>query len=89
MNWQKADALTPASYAHLLPRADAVVHTLGTLLPDPAAYKAAVRSGSPAALLSALMKSLGGGGNPLERGGGYEVLNRDAGAWCAGVRLVA
>ncbi|KAF7976731.1 hypothetical protein HWV62_5919 [Athelia sp. TMB] len=78
VNWQKADALAPASYAHLLPAVDGVVHTLGTLLPEPAAYKAAVRSGSPGALVGALMKSLGGGGNPLEQGGGYERLNRDA-----------
>ncbi|KAF7976348.1 hypothetical protein HWV62_7094 [Athelia sp. TMB] len=84
VNWQKADALAPATYAHLLPAVDGVVHTLGTLLPEPAAYKAAVRSGSPGALLSALVGSLGGG-NPLE-GGAYEKLNRDAGALYACVR---
>lgn len=81
--WTQADALRPATYAHLLPRADAVVHTLGTLLPDPGAYKRAVREGSVVGLLGALGAMVGGsGGNPLQKGsaGGsaYEVLNRDA-----------
>ncbi|KZP19468.1 NAD(P)-binding protein [Athelia psychrophila] len=78
--WTQADALRPATYAHLLPRADAVVHTLGTLLPDPGAYKRAVRAGSVVGLLGAMVG--GGGGNPLQQGGAggsaYEVLNRDA-----------
>lgn len=86
MNWQKGDALTPQTFAHLLPEVGGVVHTLGTLLED-GAYKQAVRTGD----FPGLLKSLAGVGkdsNPLRSGanaqqerGSYETLNRDSGAY--------
>ena len=85
VDWQRADALDPASYAHLLRGTTAVVHTLGTLLED-RRYKAALNGGDVGGLLSAALgrvrDGLGGGANPLEEKtpGGYDELNRDAGA---------
>ncbi|TEB36366.1 mitochondrial protein [Coprinellus micaceus] len=83
VNWQKGDALTPQTFAHLLPEVCGVVHTLGTLLED-GAYKQAVRTGD----FPGLLKSLAGVGkdsNPLRSGanaqqerGSYETLNRDS-----------
>lgn len=84
VNWQKGDALSPQTFAHLFPEVGGVVHTLGTLLED-GAYKQAVRTGD----LPGLLKSLAGVGkdsNPLRRDasalegrGTYEALNRDSG----------
>ncbi|KAF9246307.1 mitochondrial protein [Melanogaster broomeanus] len=76
VQWLKADALLPETYAGLLPGVNAVVHTLGTLLED-GRYKTALANGDVLGLLGAF----GGGGNPLERGAGrgsYEVMNRDS-----------
>ncbi|EPQ58023.1 NAD P-binding protein [Gloeophyllum trabeum ATCC 11539] len=83
VDWQKGDALSPETYAHILPGVSAVVHTLGTLLED-TSYKSAVREGSVLGLAGSFARRLGfgGGGNPLESGegrpGSYETLNRDA-----------
>ncbi|KAA1471113.1 mitochondrial protein [Dentipellis sp. KUC8613] len=80
VDWQKADALRPETYAHLLPGVSAVVHTLGTLLED-TSYKDALRTGNVGAAMGSFVNSvMGGSGNPLKRGGegSYELLNRDA-----------
>jgi len=82
VNWQKADALNPSTYAHLLPEVNAVVHTLGTLLED-ARYKAALKDGDIFKLLGTLASNFTGSesNNPLRdpaKVGGYEQLNRDA-----------
>ncbi|KAI0810987.1 NAD-P-binding protein [Irpex lacteus] len=82
VDWQKANALDPSTYAHLLPETSAVVHTLGTLLED-ARYKAALKDGDVFNLVGTFASSLFGseGSNPLrdeEREGGYALLNRDA-----------
>ncbi|KAI0054135.1 mitochondrial protein [Auriscalpium vulgare] len=76
VEWHAGDALRPETYAHLLPGASAVVHTLGTLLPD-TKYKSALAAGSLPGFLSAFASP----SNPLEkegRGNAYETLNRDS-----------
>ena len=85
MNWQKADALDPSTYAHLLPGTSAVVHTLGTLLED-ARYKSALKEGDVFKLLGTFASSFLGSesSNPLrdeDKDGGYATLNRDAGTF--------
>ncbi|KAI0093692.1 NAD-P-binding protein [Irpex rosettiformis] len=82
VNWQKADALDPSTYAHLLPETSAVVHTLGTLLED-ARYKAALKEGDVFKLLGTFASTFLGSesSNPLreeDKEGGYATLNRDA-----------
>ncbi|GJE87162.1 hypothetical protein PsYK624_032450 [Phanerochaete sordida] len=80
VDWQKADALRPETYRHLLPGATAVVHTLGTLLED-ARYKAALNKGDLGALVRVAVEGVTKSGNPLaERStkGGYDELNRDS-----------
>lgn len=91
VNWQKADALDPSTYAHLLPGTSAVVHTLGVLLESTHGgggnYKDAVRSGNPLSLAGALLQNAFasvGSRNPLEEDGDegegeYERINRDSG----------
>ncbi|KAH7889351.1 mitochondrial protein [Phlebopus sp. FC_14] len=76
VEWQKADALLPKTYSHILPEVNAVVHTLGTLLED-SRYKTALANKSILGLVGAFAN---GSGNPLERGGrgSYEVMNRDS-----------
>lgn len=79
MNWQTGDARNPETFAHLLPGAGAVVHTLGTLLED-SSYKGALRSGDAFGAIGSFLKSVGPGArNPLTAGGpgSYEELNRD------------
>ncbi|EJD52923.1 NAD(P)-binding protein [Auricularia subglabra TFB-10046 SS5] len=78
VEWHAADALEPASYAPLLKDRTAVVHTLGTLLPD-ARYKRALQSGNLPALLGAFVDSATslGSPNPL-RPTLYDTLNRDS-----------
>jgi len=83
VNWQKADALQPETYADILPGVNGVVHTLGTLLED-GQYKKAMAQGDIGALIGNFLSGLVDSGNPLEKGseggrGGYEVLNRDSG----------
>jgi hypothetical protein len=80
VQWLKADALEPETYSHLLPGVSAVVHTLGTLLPD-TRYKDALRTQDLAGAVGSFVQSLvGAGGNPLEeRPNGHETLNRDSG----------
>ncbi|TDL24762.1 mitochondrial protein [Rickenella mellea] len=82
VNWLKADALDPSSYARLLPDKTAIVHTLGTLFED-TRYKAALKSGNLGAVAGSFLGSmLGGTGNPLAAGsnskGSYETINRDS-----------
>ncbi|KAI0065384.1 NAD(P)-binding protein [Artomyces pyxidatus] len=82
VEWLKGDALHPETYAHVLPSASAVVHTLGTLLPD-TGYKDALRSGGFLGALGSVARGLAGGGdrNPLDenaKASGYEMLNRDS-----------
>ncbi|KAI0340097.1 mitochondrial protein [Trametopsis cervina] len=82
VNWQRADALDPSTYAHLLPETSAVVHTLGTLLPD-TRYKAALQGGDALTLLRTFASGFFGseGSNPLRepaKADAYDRLNRDA-----------
>lgn len=82
VQWTKASAFDPPSYASLLSSSTAVVHTLGILLESD--YKGAVRGGDLFGLARSL---LGGKGNPLKdtqggserRKNGYEAMNRDSG----------
>ncbi|KAL0946587.1 hypothetical protein HGRIS_012788 [Hohenbuehelia grisea] len=86
VDWQKGDALNPQSFAHLLPQAQGVVHTLGTLIED-GEYKTALKQGDVPALIGSFVRGAGmnGGKNPLKKGveangtGSYEALNRDSG----------
>lgn len=74
---QKADALRPETYNHLLPQTTAVVHTLGTLLED-ARYKAALQNGDLPGLMKAFTSGLGSKNTLEDTTGGYDELNRDA-----------
>lgn len=85
VSWQKANALQPSTYAHLLSGVHGVVHTLGTLLPG-GGYKEKLRSGDHVGLLSDAVKAISGGriggSNPLDEASqdsSYERLNRDSG----------
>ena len=76
--------MNPKTYAHHLPDATAVVHTLGTLLED-AKYKTALKDSNLVALLGVAVSDLfsSESSNPLRepiKEGGYEQMNRDAGA---------
>lgn len=87
VDWQKGDAFNPNTFAHLFPRVDGVVHTLGILLED-GEYKQAVRDANIPQLLSSLFRTVTGDtGNPLRKGsapGGdrmtYESMNKKAGS---------
>ena len=87
VDWQKGDAFNPDTFAHLFPKVDGVVHTLGILLED-GEYKQAVRNANFPQLLSSLFRSVTGDtGNPLRKGsaaGGdrmtYETMNKTAGS---------
>ena len=79
VDWQKGDALDPDSYAHHLPDATAVVHTLGTLI-EGAKYKEALKEGNLPGLISSLT-SASGSSNPLgaaDSKTSYATLNRDS-----------
>lgn len=84
VEWHKASAFEPSSYASLVASSSAVVHTLGILLED-SGYKQAVREGNVLGIVRALGNGLAGSGsgNPLktteERRAGYEGMNRDSG----------
>lgn len=83
VKWHAASAFEPASYADLVARSSAVVHTLGILLED-TGYKRAVRDGDVFGVARALVNGVSGAsGNPLkttrERRSGYEGMNRDSG----------
>lgn len=87
VQWHRASAFDPASFAGLVAGQTAVVHTLGILLED-AGYKAAVRSGNPLGVLKAVAQGVLGSGtdsNPLkttqEKRKGYDAMNRDSGEW--------
>ncbi|KAH7921743.1 NAD(P)-binding protein [Leucogyrophana mollusca] len=84
VDWRKADALRPETYAQLLSGVNAVVHTLGTLLED-GQYKAALANGDVSGLVRHFVSGLAGhGNNPLERkpddqtNTSYEIMNRDS-----------
>ena len=81
MEWRKADALLPETYSDILPKVDAVVHTLGTLLED-GSYKSALTHGDVVGLVAATARR---GSNPLDRTAqtrNYQVINRDSGEDC-------
>lgn len=82
VDWQQGDALQPQSFAHLFPKVDGVVHTLGTLLENNS-YKHAVREGNIPTLIRGVFQTLTGeSGNPLQKKAtstGYEAMNRDSG----------
>jgi uncharacterized protein YbjT (DUF2867 family) len=90
VTWERANILSPATYAPLLKGADYIVHSMGILLEVD--YKG-VLSGkeSPISGLSrAFSSAMGGTQNPLTRNGGglkkqeedgqfhYELMNRDS-----------
>ncbi|KAI6045763.1 hypothetical protein EDC04DRAFT_2877149 [Pisolithus marmoratus] len=83
VEWRKADALIPETYADILPNVDGVVHTIGTLLED-SGYKAALAHGDIPKLFGAVTNRSVRGTNSLERASGdarkgtYEALNRDS-----------
>ncbi|KAI0647083.1 NAD-P-binding protein [Trametes meyenii] len=84
VEWHKGDALRPETYAHLLPGATAVVHTIGTLF-EKSAYKGALKDGNVPRFVNSVAAGATGGGasaNPLEsehkrREGSYALINRD------------
>lgn len=85
VQWHRASAFEPDTFADLISNKTAVVHTLGILLED-AGYKAAVRSGNPLGVLKAVAQGVLGSGvdsNPLkttaEKRRGYDAMNRDSG----------
>lgn len=85
VQWHKASAFEPSTFADLISNKTAVVHTLGILLED-AGYKAAVRQGNPLGVLKAVAQGVLGSGvdsNPLkttaEKRKGYDAMNRDSG----------
>jgi len=78
VHWKTANALKPETYTDLVRDKSAVVHTIGTLLPN-TQYKDALRRGDIPSLLGALYQSMRGS-NPLsEESNLYDVLNRDTG----------
>ncbi|KAH7107503.1 NAD(P)-binding protein [Auriculariales sp. MPI-PUGE-AT-0066] len=73
--WTAANALQPNTYNDLIRGQNAVVHTIGTLLPS-TSYKDAVRRADLPAVIGALLeRSLGA--NPL-KDDLYSTLNRDS-----------
>ncbi|KAG2157176.1 mitochondrial protein [Suillus clintonianus] len=54
VEWRKADAMNPESYADILPGVDAVVHTVGTLL-DNTQYKQKMQEGDVLGVFKSLM----------------------------------
>jgi hypothetical protein len=82
VEWLRADALRPETYSYLLPGVSAIVHTLGTLLPD-TKYKDALRRQDLASVAESFLRILTDvGRNPLEdRPNAYERINRDSGLW--------
>lgn len=76
VEWRKADAMNPESYADILPGVDAVVHTVGTLL-DNTQYKQRMQEGD----ILGFIKSLAGrGSGPLTEGqrSAYDILNYES-----------
>lgn len=74
VEWRKADALNPATYADILPTVNAVVHTIGTLL-DNTNYKQKMAEGD----VMGFIKSIAGRSNPAGPSA-YETLNYETGA---------
>jgi hypothetical protein len=83
VEWRKADALNPESYADILPGVDAVVHTVGTLL-DNTQYKQKIQEGD---ILGFIKFFAGQGSGPSAEGqrSAYDILNYESGAssWTA------
>ncbi|KAI0322213.1 mitochondrial protein [Amylostereum chailletii] len=79
VDWHVGDAFKPETYAHLLPEASAVVHTLGTLLED-VSYKRALSTGNILGAVGGFLRGFASNRNPLESEtpGSYEALNRDS-----------
>ncbi|KAI6150431.1 hypothetical protein BKA82DRAFT_993276 [Pisolithus tinctorius] len=84
VEWRKADALVPETYADLLPNVDGVVHTIGILLED-RSYKGALARGDIPKLFAAFSNgrdratdSSFGPASGVAGKGTYEVLNRDS-----------
>ncbi|KAG1803793.1 mitochondrial protein [Suillus plorans] len=75
VEWRKADAMNPESYADILPSVDAVVHTVGTLL-DNTQYKQKMQDGD----LLGFIKYLVGMGGPAAEGqrSAYDILNYES-----------
>ncbi|KAG2357683.1 mitochondrial protein [Suillus spraguei] len=76
VEWRKADAMNPESYADILPGVDAVVHTVGTLL-DNTQYKQKIQEGD----VMGFIKSFAGrGSGPLAEGqrSAYDILNYES-----------
>jgi hypothetical protein len=77
VEWKQASAFNPESYVNLLPSANAVVHTIGTLF-ETGKYKDAIRRDESLARI--LYDSHAQARNPLSKSKGqYEALNRDSG----------
>jgi hypothetical protein len=74
VEWRKADALNPATYADILPTVNAVVHTIGTLL-DSTDYKQKMAAGD----VMGFIKSVAGRSNPSGPSA-YDTLNYETGA---------
>jgi len=71
VEWRKADALNPATYADILPGVNAVVHTIGTLL-DNTQYKQKLAEGD----VMGMLKSIAGRGTSAgDQPSAYETLN--------------
>lgn len=92
VQWHKASAFEPETFAGLITGQTAVVHTLGILLED-TGYKQAVREGNPLGVLKAVAQGVFGSGsdsNPLKTGEekrrGYAAMNRDSGE-CSALHL--
>ncbi|KAI6109477.1 hypothetical protein F5141DRAFT_1275939 [Pisolithus sp. B1] len=77
VEWKKADALNPETYADLLPNVDGVVHTIGTLLED-GSYKAALAHGDIPKLFGAFTNRSDRGTDSFGQRAHTEVLNRDS-----------
>jgi nucleoside-diphosphate-sugar epimerase len=76
VEWRKADALNPESYADILPGVDAVVHTVGTLL-DNTQYKQKIQEGD---ILGFIKFFAGQGSGPSAEGqrSAYDILNYES-----------
>ena len=61
VEWHKGSALEPETYAHLLPGATAVVHTIGTLF-EKSGYKSALKDGNVPRFVSSIAAGVAGAG---------------------------
>ncbi|KAG2158188.1 mitochondrial protein [Suillus bovinus] len=75
VEWRKADAMNPESYADILPGVDAVVHTVGTLL-DNTQYKQKMNEGDILGFIKYLTGF--GGAPPAEQRSAYDTMNYES-----------